>query len=126
MPTIEVTDQELARVQQFVNYERMTPEQKAVERQRLRDAANEAALARLTPEQRAIAEQRQAEQAAKNAAENARVTALKPEEREAEYALVAKAKAERTLADPKVAAVVAKVSADPVVVDRLDALKPNK
>jgi hypothetical protein len=83
MPTIELTDREVS----LVTFHRMTAEQQAAERSRLRDAARQAALGRLTPERRAIAIQRRADAEAAIAAERERVGKLSRDERDAEHAV---------------------------------------
>ena len=106
MPTIELTDQELA----FVNRFRMTPDQRNIAALTAVENNRQARLAAMTPENRAVAEQEHLDQLA----EQARVATLTREQREAERlvkrqaSLVTEAaQVEADLKKPEIDAVVA-------------------
>jgi len=106
MPTIELTDQELA----FVNRFRMTPDQRNIAALTAVENNRQARLAAMTPENRAVAEQEHLDQLA----EQARVATLTREQREAERLVKRQAsfvteaaQVEADLKKPEIAAVVA-------------------
>jgi len=96
--TLEVSEIERARVEQFLKYERLDNAGKMAEQERLQADARARRVAAMPPEQRAAYEARMAQETSEADAERTRLAGLPQDQVLAEMALRHKAEAEAQLA----------------------------